>query len=127
MNEQQTEKPTCSKCGRAVEIVAKGLCRRCYDQQRKRTRKNDPLHNVAGTKGLSTTARALLVQAIEHRRSTGKLGCLDDLRAGMGEITQGQVLAAARECMASGAGCYGFMPIQRKPSKIATRSSAESA
>ena len=121
MDEQQPSVRTCTSCGRAVEIVAKGLCRRCYDRARP---KKDPLHAVAHVERLSKNARLLLMRAIEHRARTGMLGCLDDLRGGLPALTQGQAVAAARECMAAGAGCYGFMPIYRKVSKKPTSSTS---
>lgn len=119
MTEQQPSVPVCTGCSLAVEIIAKGLCRKCYDRART---VNEPLQRVEGIEHLSAHARTLLLRAIGHRRRTGMLAGLDQLRTGLPALTQGQALAAARECIAAGAGCYGFMPIYRKVSRKPTSS-----
>ncbi len=111
---------TCADCGHAVHIVARGLCRKCYDRARP---KRDPLDAVAHFGQLSQRARAVVGAAVAYRRRTGRPPGIEDLAAGMTKAEKVLVVVGALEAIRQGAACYGLVVTWRRCSRNRTEGS----
>ncbi len=113
----------CARCGTQARIVAKGMCRPCYDHERCA---GDPACRVCNSEKLSPVARAVVRAAIALRKRTGKNPALDELQKYMRGFTRGQVVSGAFEALRCGAVEYGLAPVlKNRVGKAAKRIQAE--
>lgn len=101
----------CRACGKTARIVAKGLCRPCYDHERFC---GDPSWRVRNAKKLGADARAVLRAAIAHRKRTGCAPGLNELQAEMQGWSCGRVWAGAHEAIRCGSALYGLLPVYQE-------------
>jgi len=113
--------PACTSCGKTARLVAKGVCRNCYDRAR---RQGFASLRVANEKQLSAFERAVIRAAMEHRRARGENPCLLDLCARLPNMESEDVARAAFGAIRHGSASYRFAPIQARSVKTPTCSEA---
>ena len=120
-NDCDAEKPPgqkpCSKCGRLARLVARGLCRLCYDRAR---REAGIAVKVANDEQLSEQERAVVRAAFAHRREHGDDPCLLDLVNRLPAMEASAVARAAFGAIRRGAASFRFRPIMPKPTQTPT-------